>query len=193
MTSNVEIANQALARIGVKRIESFDEASAEARAVRLEYVTARRALLAASHWTFNRRRVVLTPIASDWTERYGYAYVRPADMLVLRRLIGHIDLRHEAVPQEVELSESAIYTAAPMSVAEISVDVEDPTKFPPLFVTAFSWYLASVLAMPLVKDMRIVQKAEQSYARHLSTAIATDANQQSRIMTHEAEWMRDRY
>ena len=83
-TSEVQIANEALAKLGAGEIATFDDQTALARAVKRTYWRVVHGMLTDNQWTFTRACLALTPlveplqadlyIATGWQ----YAYALPA-------------------------------------------------------------------------------------------------------------------
>ena len=81
------------------------------------------------------------------------------------------------------------------AVCRYTVSIDDPQKFSPLFVNALSWFLASMLAGPIIKGqegrqvaMQFMQQMQQMYSR----AVESDANQQRTDIKHSVSWLVNR-
>jgi hypothetical protein len=69
--------------------------------------------------------------------------------------------------------------------------VKDTTQFSPLFVMSLSWYLASMLAGPIIKGDAGAAEAKrctQMAMGFLSQAEMSDSNQRRNTMEHVVPW-----
>ena len=184
--SETSVSNLALLEIGVTRvIANFDEDSEEARVCKLMYPQARDQVLEDAEWSFATRRRALAQrtdvtVPSEW----GGAFALPADCLIARRLEdGKRTRRPEAaLPFTIEddgEGRRVLYCneAAPSLV--YTTRVTNPELFPPRFVNAVKFRLASLLAMPIVKEGEIRKAMEQLYALALARAAALDAAEET--------------
>jgi hypothetical protein len=187
MTSVVGICNLALSHLGLDRIDSLTEASAQARASALHYEQARDVMLSAYPWSFAKTAVVLAELTNDWPERWEYRFQRPTDCLKILRLVSAIDLRNVVTPEPHELRGLSIYGRISPSTLEYIRRVSDPTDFSAMFVDALSWQLASRLAMPLTRDPKLRQVMGETAAIMLNEAMAQDANDQPTRPNYLAE------
>lgn len=148
MASVVEICNLALSHIGDVFIESLTENTKEARRCRLGYDPARRALLRGFNWNFARARAELAALTAAPAFGYDAAFQTPVDCL---RVLQVVDDPEWSVEGRQILATGdtlqIVYTA----------DVEDPTRFDPLFVRALSLQLASDIAYSLAPKAELVK------------------------------------
>ena len=77
VTSELEIYNLALSRIGQDTLSSVDESSKAGRLCRLHYALLRDAVLRAHPWNFAMRRVELAQVTFTPAFEYDYAYALP--------------------------------------------------------------------------------------------------------------------
>lgn len=167
MSSIVAICNLALSNIGKENITSLTEASTEARACRQFYDHTLGTLLQAYPWRFAGKTVALAEVANDRAGRWAHAYQRPSDCLKIRS-IGAGDYDAEA---------GLIYADASPAVLTYTAQIEDPSRFPPLFADALSWHLAVRLAMPMTRDPKIRADAWQVAQQMTGLAQMADANE----------------
>jgi hypothetical protein len=198
MASAVDICNLALAHIGDEAtVSSIDPAdgSAQASLCARFYPIARDALFAKFAWSWAQKRATLAELTTAPAE-WGFAYALPADY---NRALEVIDASGQRVDYVVEVDEdgvSAIYTNLEDAVLRYVANVTDTSKFSPLFVSALSWLLASYLAGPITKDMKIKESAYKVHAFELSEAMAADANARQLedflADEHKPDWIADR-
>lgn len=79
--SQVGIVNMSLGRIGVKRIASMTEDSAQAIAANAVYEYILKEVLEVKDWRFAKERVALAKNATAPANKYLYAYTLPSDFL----------------------------------------------------------------------------------------------------------------
>lgn len=186
MASVVDICNLALSHLGDgATLSSIDppEGSAQAEHCAMFYPIARDVLTEMHDWSFSRRRASLARLDEEpWA--WNYVYARPANALRIYSVLpsGAMDTEESA---EFKLGTTAdgtsvIYSNTKDASALYSVRVADPLKYPPLFVNALGWLLASYLAGPLIKGSAGQKQGEFClgvFNSMLSTAMASDANQ----------------
>ena len=68
-------------------------------------------------------------------------------------------------------------------------DIEDPTRFDPEFVMAFSFLLASRMAMSLTGSLDIKSSLEQEVLRAVGQAADTDSSEGRNREAPEASWI----
>lgn len=201
MASEVDIANLALARLGDNAtVASLDppEGSVQAEHCARFYPLARDALLEMHAWKFATRRVLLAKLAvPSWN--WSFAYAEPADVL---KLLGVFPAKaandDETQPYEAESATtgaSIILTNQEDASLRFIARVTDTTRFPPLFVDALAWLLASYLAGPILKGdagAAMAKACLQSFMLVFSNAKVSDTNQRKVRPEHKAAWIAGR-
>ena len=199
MASQVDIANMALSHLGEgATISSFGEASVEAERVSTFYPVARDALLEMHDWKFATKRVSLALTTSD-TFEWALAYAIPSDMVRALAVLpetAKADESGEAFDQQLDADNAQIVlTNCEEATLKYTARVTDTTRFPPLFVEALSWLLASYLAGPIIKGdtgRNVAKGCLQLFAAMLAQAKASDANQRRIDPEHTPEWIGNR-
>lgn len=192
MASVVDISNLALGHLGDRaNVTSIDppEGSAQADHCARWWPIARDEALSSFDWGFASRSdttALLDDAVMD-DGRWDYAYSRPADFLVAREFTystGQTVVLEPGSPhfEAGTLADGTpvLFTGTDLGALRYTRRVSDPTLYPPKFVTAVSYLLASYLAGPVVKGKAGVQTATAMRARwdQLSgQAMAVDANQ----------------
>lgn len=204
MASEVEIANVALGHLGdTATVASLDppEGSAQAEHCARFYPMARDALLSMHSWGFATRRAYLAQLGTA-PVGWNFSYARPTDALDILAILA---------PGEGEMGSSAISGPAHPYVCESTGDgtqtiycnvenasvrfiarVRDTTRFPPLFTTALTWQLASMLAGPILKGdagMAEAKRCAQMAQAFLSEARVRDANERHTQPRHTPGWI----
>jgi hypothetical protein len=81
------------------------------------------------------------------------------------------------------------------AVARYTIQVDDPTKFSPLFVLALSYLLASMLAGPIIKGEEGATMSAGMLAKFQAfngQAKTSDANQRRIVVQQRVSWMAGR-
>jgi len=202
MATEISICNLALAHLGDEAtVASIDppEGSAQGTHCATFYPMARDALQDTHAWEFCTTRATLSLLSAAPLSGWLYAYARPSAAVKILGLFlpGSAD---DSSPQAYEteiLTDGAkvIYSNTAAPVCRYTIQVTDPSKFPPLFVLALSWLLASHLAGPLLKGKTGAAKAKDcltTAAAYLAQAKGSDANQRSAQPKHNVPWIMNR-
>lgn len=192
MANVVDICNLALANLGDDAtISTIDppEGSVQAGHCAMFYPIARDALLQnpICAWSFATRRVVLAPLVSNSTD-WAFAYAVPTDLLRVVKLHPHLPNRKT----QLTLAGGVIYTNQDSAELEYIARVDDPAVFPPLFVIALSWQLASMISGPMIKGKEGAEQAQNSAImseRYLMLAAEADAKSRSVVVEHMPDWL----
>lgn len=183
-TTKVQIANMALGHCGVLGgIESLEEASDEARACKLYFDAAVEQVLASAHWPFAQRRKALARDATPPPPEWLYRYVIPSDCVTAIELEdGKKRARvEERVPFAIEAHEdgsrTVLLTDNDSAILIYTARVTNAGAFPPTFVGALAWLLASYIAMPLGKSQKLADTALEKYEYLRVRAMTHAANQ----------------
>lgn len=208
LVSPVQIANMALSHIGAKdTIESFDEASVEARTAKIWYNHARLSSLEAHDWTFARKRLELALDEEDPPVDWDFRYQYPADCIVARRIVNFAQYNYrnwngafhdemDAVPFEVELSSTGdrrtVLTNMDEAVLLYTRNMADTYMFSNHFVHAMSYALAGYMAFKLTGKLSVKQTMEEMFFRTINMAAVVDANEGIARAPRDAEWIRVR-
>jgi hypothetical protein len=191
MASEIDICNLALSHLGDEATVasiSPPEGSVQAEHCARFYPMARDSLLSTHPWGFSTRRAVLAPSAVA-PIGWAYAYVKPADALVVLSVITD----GAETPQAFQCESDAdgtelVFTDQAEAVAVYSVRVEDAQRFPPLFVDALTWWLASMLAGPIIKGSEGRDEAKRCREQMRSImAVAKVVDSRQRTQTWQAD------
>lgn len=191
MTSEIDICNRALSRLGTRAtIATLSENSTEARTAAIWYAATRDALLRAADWNFARRRVVLalsaTPAASAWRFRYAL----PADCLRLLRIEPEGGLPMAMPPCAFELAGDTggrvVFSDLERAQAVYVARIGDPSQFDAGFTAALVDQLAAHMAWPLTQKtdvaVRLLQVARLSFAEAASVDAAETARMPAEML-----------
>jgi hypothetical protein len=222
MASEIDICNLALSHLGdTATISSLypPEGSAQAEHCSRFYPIARDGLLEMHTWNFVTRRAYLAPLETIWPE-WQHSYEAPNDMLqiisilapesegdysvAIPRPYSQADVPNVGVgiymPQDFAIETDAtgrdiILTNQEKAMVRYTARITDTTKFPPLFVTALSWYLASMLAGPIIKGdvgQAEAKRCLATMAQWLGQAQVIDSNQRQIRPQQSTSWIANR-
>lgn len=193
--SKVQIANMGLSHLGERStIESFDERTSEAEAVRLWYEFARLACLEAFNWNFARRRRALTSHSDDPPDQWAFRYQYPTDCVAAREIEGTIRRPfnpannlpayyddEDAVAFDVEEGEDgttkSVLTDQDEAVLIYTRDVQQTSLFSVHFVLTLSHLLAYLMGNTLTGKQALREKQLFAYDRLIRSAASVDANE----------------
>lgn len=181
--SEVDICNMALANLGQANfIQNMKGTALSQRACALRYVEVRREALSGALWNF----------ASMWREGdkqnikakppWRNCFLYPPDALKVFE-IQRDDNSAPPVPFEVTAHPTTdgklIHCDREKPVFIYVKDIVNPTLYSDEFTTAMSWLLASKIAMPLTKSLKLQQEAFKMWIAMSSQAMAATANESS--------------
>jgi len=203
MASEVDICNLALGHLGDNATVASiipPEGSAQAEHCARFYPIARDSLLEMHQWNFATRRATLAQVTNNWSQ-WAYAYAPPngfSDVIAILPpdatddyvTIGSYTPQPFAVETQDDGTE-VIYTNQANAIIRYTALITDSTKFPPTFVMALSWHLASMLAGPVIKGDQGAAEAKrctQMMAGYMSQVKESDANQRKAVVEHIVPW-----
>ena len=198
MTSQVDIANRALTKLGASRIISFGDDNKQSRAILSMFDIVRDAELRSHIWSFSVRRESLPALISTPSWGFQYEYQMPSDSLRLL-MVNDIyngpsmeDYRNQPVA-DYSLEGNKILTnfAAPLKVRYIS-RVTDTTQWDSMFVEAFSCRLAMELAEDLTQSNTKREMAQNEYMAALRGAIRASSVEQPAQALPDNSWLLSR-
>ena len=197
-TSDIEVCNRALARIGVDQlIEDFDDPNNRARQCRLAFAPCRDEVLQDFPWNFAQRCVALALAGSVTVPGWAYAYLYPADCVKVNAVTDASGLRfscgadvwdytqlgsarrpYAIMAHPTDESTRILVTDQPEAYAWHTQRTDDLTVWTPLARSALAWKIAGELALAMKADARLAQNAGQAYEAAVSTAQAGSLNEE---------------
>jgi hypothetical protein len=192
MASDVQIAKLALQHIGDRwDITALDDASPEAEQVNLIYEDTRDALLRAHPWGFARKYTSPAALAGTVPGNWDYMYTYMTDALKVQ---GIVDPTDENLMIKYEVAKNASGVKVILTNQEdpefiYTEKVTDPNEFDAEFILAFSYMLASRLAIPLTGDGSITTAMINLAAQTLGQAEESDSNEGIEPDKAEAGWI----
>lgn len=190
MTSQVDVVNRALSRLGsTKRIADLDEATKEARVASLFYDATLDELLARRQWTFAVSVTELAARADDPPPGWDHMYGLPGDCV---QVIGAYwsawderEIRYEL--QHVDGTRVLVANTEPV-YCRYTRRVTDPELMTPLFREAFELLLAARMAFDLTAAGSRVGELEALATRSFNRAASRDAMESHAARLHRGSW-----
>lgn len=190
--AKTDIANMAVSHLAVGlEIQDFDNEKTEAaQAARRFYDLARQKVLRDYDWPFANTIEFLALLANPVgltqpTTEWLYSYRYPANAIAVRRILNQamrVDTADSRAIYSVgrDAVGRIIYSDLATAQIQYTYDETDPTRFPPDFVVALSFYLAFLIG-PRVSggdQFKLADRAYLLYQRAILEAQANAANEE---------------
>jgi hypothetical protein len=183
-TSEVQICNIALGKLGVDFISSLEEDSKAGKHCALFYGPCRDSVLAALPWNFAVKRAALARLATDPAFGYSYQYQKPANCI---RVLQLVDPTSEFSIEGTKVL-CDVLNASCFFIERIT----NVTFFSPGFVMALAAKLASELANPLTGELKQIQAMQTLYENQLAEAAAVDSAEGLENALEKNTWLEAR-
>jgi hypothetical protein len=183
-TSEVQIVNNALIKIGASAILSLTENSEAARAANVIYEQVRDASIRDHIWNFAVTRVELAQSATAPAFEFAYQYQLPSDCLRV--------LQMESSSMVFKIEGRKLLTDEGTAKILYLSRVEDVNLFDPMFVEALSARLAAELAITLAESNSLYQNMMEMYQRKLGDARSVDAQESGYAEVIADTWLDSR-
>lgn len=185
MTSKVLIANLALNAVGSDNtLTNLSDATPEGRLCNRHYAPVRDMLLAEHVWRFARKRVTLAPLASTPEFDWAYQFQVPSDWIRNVKLNENED---GLVEYEME-GRSILFDSNTLKLVYVYA-LDDPAKYPPVFIEAFSYGLARKIAYALTGSRSLMADMDALYRQKLAEAIQIDMAQSPQKPVYNSNWL----
>ncbi len=174
--SKTTICNQALGRLGSKRINDFAEDSTLAAHCRLHYDPTRKALLRSHKWRFARKREVLAQDDTDPLFEYDNQFILPNGYLAMVSIYEN-RYSDENIDSYAIEGQLLLTNDTEVNLRYIK-NVTDPTEFDPLFVKVLVLLLTDAMIGPVAGgDKRIQDKIDKALATLMPSVRALDSQE----------------
>tara|TARA_R110000803_G_scaffold60425_1_gene119672 strand:- start:7654 stop:8256 length:603 start_codon:yes stop_codon:yes gene_type:complete len=183
-TSEVQIVNNALVKIGANAIISLTENSEAARAANVIFEQVRDASIRDHIWNFAVTRVELAQNSTAPAFGFAFQYNLPANCLrVLQMEDPNMVYKIEGRKLLTDEGEAKLLYLA---------RVEDVNLYDPMFVEAFSARLAAELSITLSESNSLYQNMMEMYQRKLQDARSADAQESGASEVIADTWLDSR-
>ncbi len=156
MSSQIEICNQALSRLGAKRITSFDDDTLESQQCAAIYDIVAEQVQSQGPWPCNKFRVQLAQSSVKPSFGYAFKYQLPTNPLCLRVLRLNEDTLGD-IPYQVE-NGYILSDEAAISILYIGL-VVDTQAYDPFLKNSIVDHLVAELAYKLTGQQAMTQQA----------------------------------
>jgi len=189
-----ELCNQALARLGGHRINSYEDAGdtkVEAVYCRLFYEQTIRALQRSHLWRFAKARVQLSQDTTDPEFQWTYAYHLPADFLRLIGVYSGSDLLDGRTYYSYELEGVRLMTDESTVYLKYIKWVPEVPSWDALFTDLAILTLARKLVIPLSQDLKLKQDVDKDFVLLERRVRAMDRNEMSHMGREDLKTWQD--
>ncbi len=196
-TSETEICNSALIKLGVEPIFSLDDNTKAARLCKRQYPILRDDVLRAHPWNFAIARVELASTGNEPVFEFSNEFLLPQDML--RILKTDLNLQPAIIESPWAIENNPVTGTKVLVANDSSVKImyirkiTDVQKFDANFVETLATRIAADLAYPLVQSVSLAGQMFQLYDQQLRTARSFDAQEQSLQQVDADEWIVSRF
>lgn len=188
--TEVDAANQALSRhLGQPPIGTLTEDNTRARQMRRHFGQVRDALLAEHEWKFATDWLVPAagpaPTVGPWTKRYPL----PDGVITLRRIDG-LGADTWSIEQAPSGDVKTLLTDVDAPLCEVTMRVESPRLWEPIFVEVFALKLAAAAAPVILKSSKLAVTLEEIADQKLLLAKRTDAREKANsTVSRDTRWV----
>lgn len=185
VTSEVEIMNSALIKLGAERIISPDDQNNRARLVKEQYPKVRDVLMRSHPWKFSTGYASLAQITPKPVEifDYQYAYQLPSDCA--RVFSTNLD----ATDDWEEISGGILVANESVVSIKYSKRITNVTLFDDAFSEVLAYALAADIAYALTQSTAQAEGMEKKYRYELSQARSMSAQVGSVKRVISDEWL----
>lgn len=193
ITSDVDICNEAVARIGGKLIQSLDDPTTHTETLLQKmYPKNRRIVLRSAVWNFATKITTLVK-TSETLDGYLGVFALPEDFI---RFLGVPSLEYTASDVgKYRLSDRKIYlkySSADSVTLDYIFDNTNILKWDDLFIEALSLRLAYNLSFALSGKNTLADRLMQEYLEVLREAKAIDGQEQKPTRRQQSVWLTKR-
>jgi hypothetical protein len=183
-TTKVDICSTALVMIGANTITSFSDDSTEANVCNTVYEDILKSSLTRHRWRFATEQKQLSLLTATPTGRYAYAYQLPTDPELLQLItltVNDLVIPYERYGDKVYLDNYG-------STSSVICDYifrQDEGEFPPHFILALQYQLASLFAGSIARDSGMIKQfAEMAERQYLVAKNIDSAEKTNKALDH---------
>lgn len=195
MSSDTDLFNRALARIGEARVVSIDDTNPRGQALRDIWPSVRQSALRSHPWNFSIRRAVLAPESTAPAFKWANRFRKPAagsDHAGWLRTLGVWEDANENVAAKYK--EEGRYLLADRDTLYLVfiADITDPNAMDALFREGLMLKLAAELAIPLTNSAGLYDRLNNEAMTAWARAKAVDGLGDPQEFQREDTWLRSR-
>ena len=176
VTSDVEICNIALTRLGHQQVTALTENTKQGRLCNLHYGPTRDAVLRAHPWNFAIKRATLAQdtFTADDLDEYTYRYSLPTDCLKVIRTdldaLNIVDVDYRIEGRKIATNEGSVFI-------EYIAQITDVSLYDALFVDLLAQRLSAELAIAFTDTASTAEGHWKIYNAKLNEARGVDAQE----------------
>ena len=194
LTSQVDIANLALNKLGQTGITSFNDNTTNARLVNMVWAAVRDSELRAYKWLFVQTRASLPAMSTTPAWQYQYQYQLPQECLRVTQVgqYNQTDLNSYIIQDDslYAIEGSLILTNMPAPLLiKYSQRVTDTTVFDPCFVDMLAIRLAIELCETITNSLDKRQMLTKEYQAAMLKAISANAFEVPSEILPDTSWV----
>ena len=183
-TTKVDICSTALVMIGANTITSFSDDSTEANVCNTVYEDIVKSSLTRHRWRFATEQQQLSLLTATPTGRYAYAYQLPTNPELLQLItltVNDFVIPYERYGDKVYLDN---YGSTSSVICDY-VYRADESEFPPHFILALQYQLASLFAGSIARDSGMIKQfAEMAERQYLVAKNIDSAEKTNKALDH---------
>lgn len=171
----IKICSRASLLIGGQAIQSFEDGTAESNVAAAMYEDVARTALTNSRWRFATNQAVLNRLSTEPTGRFDAAYQLPSGLLMVNAVTVN------DAPIEYDIYGSKVFCDASENeelVCDYVFRAEENT-WPPYFVMAVEFMVASVFAISVARDAQLATIMDGKANLQLAQARRLHSQQQT--------------
>lgn len=177
VTSETEIANIALTRLGHFEITALTENTKAGRLCNRHYVLCRDSTLRAHPWNFAIKRVDLAASVTTPPFEYTYQFPLPADFLKIIRTEDESAILTDDYRLESTSDGVCLLSNSDTVAIEYIARITDVSHFDALFVDVLAQRIAMEVCMPLTDNATLYKNVSDIYQMKLREARSVDAQE----------------
>jgi|TARA_R110000744_G_scaffold358343_1_gene465428 hypothetical protein len=183
-TTKVDICSTALILIGANTITSFSDDSTEANVCNVVYEDILKSSLTRHRWRFATEQSQLSLLTATPTGRYAYAYQLPTSPELLQLIT--LTVNDHVIPYE--RYGDKVYLDNYGSSSSVICDYtfrQDEAEFPPHFILALEYSLASLFAGSIARDSGMIRQfAEMAERQYLISKHIDSSERTTKVIDH---------
>ena len=185
MTTDIDIASNALLLIGDSPINSFTESGAGATVAKAMYTATKKMMLSEHPWTFALKEQYLNRLSAqpDDETNYEYAFQLPGELI---RVLAVFPYSNYTIVGDL------LYSNELVLLARYIYDVAE-SQLPPHFIKALEYKLASDFAMSVTENTIKAEFYEKKYMMQLSAARTIDSQNKPQTPIIDSPFVDVRY
>ena len=177
-TTKIDICSTALVMIGANTITSFSDDSTEATVCNTVYEDILKSALTRHRWRFATEQQQLSLLTAAPTGRYAYAYRLPTSPELLQLIpltVNDFVIPYERYGDKVYLDN---YGSTSTVICDY-IFRQDEGEFPPHYILALQYQLASLFAGSIARDSGMIKQFADMAERQYLVAKNIDSSERT--------------